>query len=396
VLASLPLAVVCTAFSVSIGVDSRAVATAAVTSSALVVVQSAAEAPAAAPRAANVPAERVDALLAKIFGELRPAGLAVAVVDGGQVAYAKALGVANVDTGMPVTTRSLFHLASVTKPVVATAIMQLVEQGRLGLDDLVTRHLPYFRLADESSTTITLRQLLTHTSGLPDVEDYQWDEPEFDEEALERYVRGLSDRAMRSRPGTQFAYSNIGFGVLADVIAKVTETPFEEWVASVIFEPLRMASSTLLYDEVDRERLVTPHTRDAKLHLVVRSVFPYNRCHAASSTLYSNVEDLSRWMLVNLGRGKLDGQRILADATYDQLWRPGTDLTGRIGLCWFLAEREREPTIDHSGSDEGFRSEIVLIPGRQIGVVALANCDATDVHKVVEALLDLFLAAKPR
>ncbi|MFN0246323.1 MAG: serine hydrolase domain-containing protein [Kofleriaceae bacterium] len=352
--------------------------------------------PAATPTTGESLTARADALLSRRFNAARSAGLAAAVVAEGKVVWMKALGVANVDTGAPVTTSSLFHLASVTKPVVATAILQLVEQGKLGLDDPVVRHLPYFRLADANSTTITLRQLLTHTSGLPDVEDYDWDQPEYDDEALERWVKSLASRKMRSPPGTAFAYSNIGFEVLADVIAKVTEMPFEDWIAAAILEPVAMKSSTLLNDAVDRERLVAPHAQGPTLRPFVRPVFPYNRRHAASSTLYSSVEDLSRWMVVNLARGTIDDQRILAATTYDQLWRPGSAVTDRIGLGWFLADREGVATVFHSGGDEGFRSDLILAPDRKIGVVVLANCDGTDVGAVANDLLTLFLDEKAR
>ena len=102
-------------------------------------------------------------------------GFAIGVVKDSKLIYAKGFGVAKLGGSTPVTSRSLFHMASVTKTFVATAIMQLVEQGKIDLDAPVTKYLPYFKLDDERYRTIKVRQMLSHTSGIPDVTDYHWD-----------------------------------------------------------------------------------------------------------------------------------------------------------------------------------------------------------------------------
>ena len=138
------------------------------------------------------------------------AGLAVGFVEGGRLVYSRGFGVENADGApRPVTADTIFHMASITKTFVATAIMQLVERDRIRLDVPATAYLPYFRLRDPRYAKITVRQLLNHTSGMPDVADYGWDRPEFDERALERYVRSLTDQTLKFDPGAQFAYSNM-------------------------------------------------------------------------------------------------------------------------------------------------------------------------------------------
>jgi CubicO group peptidase (beta-lactamase class C family) len=114
---------------------------------------------------------RLDALMRQQASEFSVPGLQLGVIKGGRVVFAGACGVGNLQTGRAITRRSLFHMASVSKPFVSTAILQLAEQGKLGLDDRVTEHLPYFRLEDERYRLITIRQLLLHTSGMPDVHD---------------------------------------------------------------------------------------------------------------------------------------------------------------------------------------------------------------------------------
>ena len=154
-------------------------------------------------------------------------GLAIGIVENNQLVYAHAFGVKHL--GRPadaLTTRSVFHMASITKPLVATAIMQLVERGILDLDAPVVKYLPYFRLADARYNQITVRQMVTHTSGMPDVEDYEWDKPQYDDGALERYVRNLTNQQLLFAPGERVRYSNMAFEVLGDVVAKASGESF--------------------------------------------------------------------------------------------------------------------------------------------------------------------------
>jgi len=133
-------------------------------------------------------AARLKDVVARFAAETKLPGLAFGAIADGKVLLREALGSTGpVDTtSPPVDRRTVFHLASLSKPVVATAIVALTERGKLSLDDPVVKHLPYFRLADDRYPQITIRQLLTHVSGLPDVTDYGWATPEHDDGALER------------------------------------------------------------------------------------------------------------------------------------------------------------------------------------------------------------------
>jgi CubicO group peptidase (beta-lactamase class C family) len=129
------------------------------------------------------------------------------------------------------------------------------------LNDPVIKHLPYFRLKDPRYKEITVRQMVTHTSGMLDVTNYHWDKPEYDDGALERYVRSLDDKTLRWAPGKEFRYSNMAFEVLGDLVAKVSGKSFEEYVAENILEPVGMKSSTLLYKKADCCRRPSRATR---------------------------------------------------------------------------------------------------------------------------------------
>jgi CubicO group peptidase (beta-lactamase class C family) len=128
-------------------------------------------------------------------------GLAVGIVKKGETVYARGFGVKNIATREPVTPSSLFHMASISKTFVCTAIMQLIEKGKISLSASVVTYLPYFKLDDDRYTSITIQQMLSHLSGMPDVESYDWDQPEYDDGALERYVRSLNHKKLISAPG---------------------------------------------------------------------------------------------------------------------------------------------------------------------------------------------------
>ena len=293
-------------------------------------------------RTANPYAECLEPFIEKTLREEKIPGVAIGIVENGKLVYSRGFGVMNWgDPARPVTPETLFHMASVTKPFVATAVMQLVEQGKVELGAPVTKYLPHFHLKDSRYDSITVRQMLTHMSGMPDVQDYQWDKPEFDDGALERYVRGLRDQGLRWQPGSKFAYSNMAFEVLGDLVAKVSGKSFEDYVEANILSPLGMKSSTLLWKQADPAKLAAGHTRakDGAVRPVAH--YPYNRAHSPSSNLHSNVEDMARWMMANLNRGELNGRRILKQSTYDLMWKPAAE-TGRngyrVGISWFLDE----------------------------------------------------------
>lgn len=338
---------------------------------------------------------KIEALIAETMREGNVPGVAVAVTEGSEITYARGHGVMNVETQVAVTPRTLFHLASVTKTFVATAILQLAERGKLDIHEPVVTYLPYLQLHDERYRDITIAQMLSHTSGMPDTEEYGWDRPEYDDGALERYVRSLGTLILVAPPGERYAYSNIAFEVLGDVIATVSAMPFEEYVRHAILRPLRMVQSTLLVREADSSFLASPHVQAESGEVVVSEVFPYNRAHAPSSTMYSNVIELSRWAMTHLNRGTIDEVRILSPQTYDLMWRPwaatGDSYWPEIGLGWFLGERSGQRCVAHEGADDGFKACFILAPERGVSAVGLGNLDRMKIEDLIDAVLDVVL-----
>jgi CubicO group peptidase (beta-lactamase class C family) len=339
--------------------------------------------------------EQLEPIIKQVIEQSNMPGFALAIVENQKIVYAAGFGVKSLATREPITAQSLFHMASITKPFVATSIMQLSEKGKIDLDAPVVKYLPYFRIKDDRYASITVRQMLSHISGMPDVEDYEWDKPQYDENALERYVKSLTNKSLIAAPGTKFQYSNMAYEVLGDVIAKVSGKSFEDYVKHHILEPLKMQTSTLLVKRANPQFLTTPHVLGSSYDVEVSKVFPYNRMHSPSSTLYSNVLDMSRWAMANLNRGELDGKRILKSSTYNLMWKPAGEQWQQIGISWFLRKYKDYPTVTHSGGDTGFVSNLVLIPEKGIAVVMMSNFDRAPLGVLTQAALDVALGMTP-
>jgi CubicO group peptidase (beta-lactamase class C family) len=337
----------------------------------------------------------LDSYIEAVMGRFEIPGLTLAVTRGKGVVYTGAFGVRSLDSGEPMRADYLFHMASVSKPFVATAVMQLVEQGRMELDERIVTYLPYFELADERYGEITVRQMLNHTSGMPDVEDYEWDKPQYDEGAAERYVRSLKDKQMIGTPGELWRYSNMAFDAMGDVIAKVSGRPFEAYVDENILDPLGMNESSFLHAETSEQLRTTGHVW--RLGPAVSEVYPYNRRHAPSSTLNSSVLEMTKWAFANLNRGELNGERILTEESYETLWSPSAQVAEdhHVGLSWFLGTHRGTRTVGHSGGDTGYSSEFVLLPEEGIGVMMASNYDRTPIGSIRDGVLDILLGYEP-
>ena len=362
------------------------------------------------------PAPPVDSLIASVdsvatafMKEAGIPGLAVGILRPGLPNIEKGYGVTRLGTDTAATDRTIYHMASISKPFVATAIVQLVEEGKVDLDAPVSRYVPWFRMKDPRAAAITVRQLLVHVSGMPDVTNYDWEHPEYDAGALERYIRGLADSTLRAAPGEKWDYSNIGFEVLAQVIASVSGQEFEVFVRDRILAPLGMTHSTMLMSDIDSTRLAWGHGKSDSGAVVQATVYPYNRRHAASSTMHSDAHDMLRWARATLNRGELEGKRILKSESYDVLWKNERDMFEALkarasaanvplpyesfsqGLSWFLIGWRGHRLINHSGGDRGFRTDLYIAPDDSVAVVVMANQERADVGELARQLLGLIL-----
>lgn len=343
---------------------------------------------------ASKEAAQIGAYLQELVDRHQIPGLTLAATRNDTIIYTGAFGFRNLTTKEPMQPGYFFHWASVSKTFVATAILQLVEKGEIKLEDKVITYLPYFRQKDEDYKNITIRQMLNHTSGIGDVEDYEWDKPQNDEAAPERYVRSLENDKMLFTPGKDWSYSNTAFEVLGVVIATASGMPFEVYVKKNILEPLGMEHSSFIYPEIPDSLSVTGHMWAAKP--VVSPVYPYNKIHAPSSTLNSSVLEMTHYAMANLHRGQYKGTQLLSDSSYDLLWTNSVNLKDKpaIGAGWFLNAHKGLKTVSHGGGDTGFRSFLLLVPEKNISVMLACNYELCPSREIAHAVLDLLLGEK--
>lgn len=339
--------------------------------------------------------KKLNAYLAETVERLSVAGLTVAITRNDSVIYSAAFGYRNIETKERLTPYHVFHWASVSKTFVATAIMQLWEQKKIDLDEKLTTYLPYFRQQDEFYKDITIRQMLNHTSGIGDVDDYEWDKPQYDSGALERFVRGIANDKMLFTPGKDMRYSNTAFETLGDVIAKVSGMSFETYVRKNILGPLEMNITSFLYPEIPDSLRVSGHEWAGMP--IVSKHYPYNRSHGPSSTLNSNVLEMTHYAFAHLNRGTYKGKRILADSTYDLWWTNSVNLENKseIGLAWWLGERNGLKLVSHSGGDTGFRSFFLLVPEKNISIMLVSNYELLRTDDLAAAILDILMDIDP-
>lgn len=335
----------------------------------------------------------IDTFLQSLIDTAGIPGITIAITKDDGTIYSKAFGVTNVQTKEKLETTHIFHIASVSKTFTATAVMQLAEKGRINIDSPLVTYLPYFKLNDDRYKNITIKQMLNHTSGMPDVEDYEWEKAFADDDAAEKYTRSLTGEKLISDPGSEFHYSNMAFDIMADLVAKVSGMTFEKYVKENILLPLQMVESSFYYPEIRESLRTSPHTGRPP---IVSSIYPYNRMHAPSSTLNTNVLEMSHWAIANMYNGAYKGKQILSPATHSLMMTPtflaNPDRKTSIGLGWFMYPYKELTNIEHGGSDLGYKSLLTLIPGKKLGIIILANAEDIRMYDTRNKVRDLLLS----
>jgi len=339
--------------------------------------------PSAAQGRMPAPLKGFDAYVAAAVEQWGIPGLAIAVVKDDSVVFARGYGVRRLGTGAAVTPRTIFAIGSCTKAFTAAALAMLVDSARITWDEPAGSYLKGFTLSDPYvSRELTVRDLLTHRSGLMRG-DALWYATPYDRAEVLRRIRLLKPSwSFRSRYG----YQNIMFLAAGEIVPAVTGISWDGFVRERIFAPLGMSATTTSVAQLDSlGDVATPHERfDGRERAIawrnLDNIGP-------AGAINSNVLDMARWIRLQLGRGVMDGRRLLSAAVIKEMWSPQTiipldSVTERLrpsthflayGLGWFLSDYRGRKLVSHTGAIDGFRAAVGLVPEERLGVVVLTN-----------------------
>jgi len=313
----------------------------------------------------------VDSIIVKKMNAYNIPGLSIGIVKNDSILYSKGYGIKNINTKEIVTANSNFHTASISKLFTAQAIMILVRENKISLENKLIEIVPELKYKDARIKNITIKSLLNHTSGLTDVSGYNWKNNNQSDNSLEEYILGLNLK-LRSEPHTEYNYSNLGYNILGYVIEELSETNFDEFVKENILIPSQMSNSDFRYFKIVDSIKTSPHSkRMISKKIYVQKTYPYTREQAPSSTLNSSAHDLSNWMISFLK----SSNNLSSENSFERMIEPNFNQYPYIGLGFQLNYLNSEKTIGHYGGDKGYRSYLIMVPEKNIGLVLLANCD---------------------
>jgi CubicO group peptidase (beta-lactamase class C family) len=300
-------------------------------------------------------------------------GAAIGVLHQGAM-YLGAVGVTNVEHPLPVTPETLFQIGSTSKTFTATALMALVEAGKVDLNATVRTYLPWFALqSEDDAARVTVRDLVTHHAGY--VGDYFKDTGRGDD-AIGKIVRKMANSPQLVPAGYTFSYSNAAFYVTGHIIETIHGRPFEHIIRDTIFEPLGMDRSFYFPEEAITHRVSAGHIVTEEGPQVAR---PWNvpRSIAPGGGIISNVVDQLRYAALHLGESRETGVISRASVTaMQQVQRPAGSMCESIGTSWMLDwAGPGERLVKHGGATNGHISSFELVPGKQFAVTVLTNAD---------------------
>jgi CubicO group peptidase (beta-lactamase class C family) len=340
-------------------------------------------------------------VVAATMREYKVPGIAVAVVKDGKIVVSKGYGVRSLATKEPVDANTLFGIASNTKAFTAAALGLLVDEGKLRWDDKLTDHIPEFKLYDPyASAEFTVRDMLTHRSGLPPYAGdlMQW--PDSTTFTLPEILHNLRYLKPASSFRTQFAYDNNMYLVAGELVRRLSGQSWNDFVETRLLRPLGMARSATDFKRLpDPNNAALPHAEvDGRLQPLAREDFPVMD---PAGGMWSSVADLSRWTMMLLG-GPGAPAPLLKPATQKELWTPQTILKPfafhyrthlrAYGLGWFLRDVEGNLEASHTGGLAGMVSEVKLLPEQHLGIIVLTNQEEGLAFTTVTTYLeDVFL-----
>ncbi|WP_299214253.1 serine hydrolase [uncultured Aquimarina sp.] len=357
---------------------------------------------------------QIDALVARALDSTPSVGIAVAVVKDGNLIHSKGYGVKSIENKNKVDKHTLFAIASNSKAFTAAALSILVDEGKLNWQDRVIDHIAEFKMYNDYVTAnFTIVDLLTHRSGLglgagdlmifPDGGDF----------TIKDVLTSFQYQKSTSDFRTKYDYDNLLYIVAGEVVARVSGMSWSDFVQSKIFAPLGMNNSVPTNSRLQKNaNLALPHDSEGEQ---IRQLPIYDGdLVAAAGGIYASVDDLSKWMTMQLNRGKYGkdlSNELFSEKQQNQMWKPHTNLGfttkpnprtkqhfAAYGLGWFIIDKQGKIVVSHTGGLPGMLSKTVLVPELNLGIVVLTNSSSggSAYSSIPEMILDSYLEIEER
>lgn len=356
----------------------------------------------------QINSKEIDALVANAMGKFNVAGAAVAIVKDGKIIHEKGYGIKSVDSKLPVDEHTNFEIASNSKAFTTAALSILVDEGKLSWTDKVKKYIPEFKMYNDYVTeNFTIEDLLTHRSGLglgagdlmmfPDGTDF----------TIKDVVTSFQHFKPVSGFRTQFDYDNQLYLVAGEVTARISGMTWEAFIQKRILEPLQMKNSFSSVNQIkDMNTMASPHSSESG---TIKKISLYGAMvNGAAGGIVSNVNDMSKWMLTQLNKGKygtnLD-QQLFTEERQREMWtihtaqrtnpnpRYNQHFNG-YGLGWDLSDIKGNLSVSHTGGLPGMLSIVTMIPDLNLGIVILTNTEIGGIglfSSVSQTIIDSYL-----
>lgn len=323
---------------------------------------------------------RLDSLLQTTIADGQTPGIAVAVVSAKEVLYSAAYGQSDIETGRTLKTTDAFNFTSIVKTFTATAILQQVENGQLALDKSASS---YWKAPFEGLELATIRQMLSHSSGLQFTE----------QPAAADGLLQLGDLMLKDIPGYKLSYSNAAFYSLGQLIAHQNDQSFSDYIHKRILAPLGM-ENTSVFSKPAPGKLALGHSlnsADTPQLLRVESPKEHNQRKVGNGILYSTTADMAIWAQLHLNKGTYKDMQLLKQESYQELWKPhlntGWDeMKAAAGLGCFIGTLRGRRSVSHIGGGFGYSAAFVLLPDSDRAIIIAGNSDKLPREALIEAV----------
>jgi serine beta-lactamase-like protein LACTB len=317
-------------------------------------------------------------------------GISVAIVQDGELVWSEGFGMADLENFVPATSSTLFRLGSISKPITATAILQLSERGKVNLDAEVQKYCPAF---PKKEWSITTRELLGHLGGIrhynPDGKGDIPDDSAKHFGTMEESLQLFAGDALVAKPGTKFHYSTYGYTVLGCVLEGAASENYVNYVKENVFEPAGMEET-----QADNFFAVIPHRsrwyHKDKSGVVQNAGVLDSSYKIPGGGLISSADDMARFEIAILDN------KLLKPATRELMWTPQKAADGSQGyaLGWGTQKKYGLALVEHTGGQQGTSTSIILVPQQHVGIVVLANMDDVDSAGLSTEILKIVLDLK--